>query len=178
MQWSMSGVKWNSRWYASVGNVTLDDKNSIYDAWWSKMMLLFIYFLFGIDYLLFFFLMHNFVYFSFLQTTPPPIGYTRAPPGRRGARIRNIKRWSWRRNFCSTCTWRATGAMRWRERSTWRRGKSRSGSKTGGWKWRNRARINPRINGIYASVCTHWKYHRDGLGPARSYSPRCSTLVT
>lgn len=44
--------------------------------------------------------------------------------------------WSWRRSFSSTCTWQ--GSVAWRSAAvcTSLTGKSKSGSKTGGWNWK------------------------------------------
>ncbi len=83
---------------------------------------------------------------------PRPTGCMRAPPGRSGARTPSTRRWSWRRSSCSTCTLLGTGGMRWRARFTWPSGRWRSGSRTGGWKWRNRARTNPRTSGTLTSA--------------------------
>lgn len=82
----------------------------------------------------------------FLQMTPPLIGYMRAPPGRSAVRTPSTRRSSWRRSSSLTCTSRGTEDTRWRARWTWRSARWRSGSRTAGWKWRNRARTNQRTS--------------------------------
>lgn len=72
-----------------------------------------------------------------LQTTRRRTGSTPAPPERSGALTLNIRLWSSRRSFSTTCTWPGTGATRWPAFSVWPRDKWRSGSRTGGWKWRS-----------------------------------------
>ncbi|CAO2603849.1 hypothetical protein LEMLEM_LOCUS11825 [Lemmus lemmus] len=67
-----------------------------------------------------------------LQITRPPTGFMLAPHGRSGARIQSIRRWNWRKSFCSTCISRGTAGTRWPGCSTSPRGKSRSGSRTAG----------------------------------------------
>lgn len=44
--------------------------------------------------------------------------------------------WSWRRSFSSTCTWHGSAVWRSAAVCTSLTGKSKSGSKTGGWNWK------------------------------------------
>lgn len=88
--------------------------------------------------------------------TPPPIGYMRAPPGRSAVRTPSTRRSSWRRSSSLTCTSRGTEDTRWHARWTWRSARWRSGSRTAGWKWRNRARTNQRTS---AHARTHTPTH-------------------
>lgn len=108
--------------------------------------------------------------------TPRPIGCMRAHPGRSGVRTLNTRRWSWRRSSCSTCTSRGTVGMRWRALWTWRSGRWRSGFKTGEWKWRNRARTNPRTSEIGACVRTHIYSDAHARTPAHTMYPTLSPL--
>lgn len=57
------------------------------------------------------------------QITRPPTGFTLAPHGRSGARIQSIRRWNWRKSFCSTCISRGTAGTRWPGCSTSPRGR-------------------------------------------------------
>lgn len=66
------------------------------------------------------------------QATRLPTGSMRAPLGRSAAPIRNIRRWNWRKSFCSTCTSPGTAGTRWPDCSTSRKGRLRSGSRTAG----------------------------------------------
>lgn len=66
--------------------------------------------------------------------------------------------WSWRRSFSSTCTW--LGSVAWRSAAvcTSLTGKSKSGSKTGGWNWKKWAgRIgsgsSPATSVSHETVC-------------------------
>lgn len=63
-----------------------------------------------------------------------------------GSRLRAVERsvaptpstrlWSWRRSSSSTCTWRGSAVWRSAAACTSPTGRSKSGSKTGGWNWK------------------------------------------
>lgn len=55
------------------------------------------------------------------------------PPSERAPRTRARNWWSWRRSSTSAATSAGRGAWRWPACSTFTRGRSRSGSRTGGW---------------------------------------------
>lgn len=57
-----------------------------------------------------------------------------------GRRTLDTKRWSWRRNSTQIIIWRGEDASRWLMPCAWPSGKSKSGSRTGGWSWRRRYR--------------------------------------
>lgn len=56
--------------------------------------------------------------------------------GRSVAPTPSTKLWSWRRSSSSTCTWRGSAVWRSAEACTSPTGRSKSGSKTGGWNWK------------------------------------------
>lgn len=81
-----------------------------------------------------------------------------------GRRTLDTKRWSWRRNSTQITIWRGGDASRWLMHCVWPSGKSKSGSRTGGWSWRRRSR--PSKN---------WTNKKNKLRRKRQLRPRPAT---
>ena len=87
-------------------------------------------------------------------TAPPlPCPVTTFPPRDPGPHSRLASWSSWRRNIITTDISVDRGDWSWRPRWAWRRDKSRSGSRTGGWRQRRR---------VTAGLCPlQWQQSRD-----------------
>lgn len=77
---------------------------------------------------------------------------------RNAAPTPSTRLWSWRRSFSSTCTWQGSAVWRSAAVCTSLTGKSKYGSKTGGWNWKKWAgRIgsesSPATSVSHETVC-------------------------
>lgn len=76
------------------------------------------------------------LWFFYLQITQWQIGYMPAPQGRSDALTQSTRLSNWKRSFCSICTLLETADSRSLGSWIWPRGRSKSGFRTGEWRWR------------------------------------------
>lgn len=79
----------------------------------------------------------------YLQITLWQIGYTPAPQGRSDVLTQSTRLSNWKRSFCSICTLQETADTRSPECWIWLRGRSKSGFRTGEWRWRRWTKKRP-----------------------------------
>lgn len=89
------------------------------------------------------FCLHNYNCGFYLQITPWQIGYMPVPQGRSGALTQSTRLSNWKRSFCSICTSLETADSRSLGSWIWPRGRSKSGFRTGGWRWRKWTKKRP-----------------------------------
>lgn len=73
---------------------------------------------------------------DYLQITQWQIGFMPAPPGRSDALTQSTRLSNWKRSFYSICTSLGTADSRSPGSWIWPRGRSKSGFRTGAWRWR------------------------------------------
>lgn len=92
---------------------------------------------------LYIFCVYYYYYGFYLQITQWQIGYTPAPQGRSDALTQSTRLSNWKRSFCSICTLLGTADSRSRGSWIWPRGRSKSGFRTGEWRWRKWTKKRP-----------------------------------
>lgn len=99
--------------------------------------------------------------FFYLQITLWQIGYTPAPRGRSDALILNTRLSNWKRSFCLICILLETAGSRSQGSWIWPRGRSKSGFRTGEWRWRKWTKKRPtaKNNNVDCSQKTHHNNH-------------------
>lgn len=85
----------------------------------------------------------HYCYGFYFQITLWQIGYMPAQQGRSDALIQSTRLSNWRRSFCLICTSLETAGTRSLESWIWPRGRSKSGFRTGEWRWRKWTKKRP-----------------------------------
>ena len=110
----------------------------------------------------FIFFIMLFFFFLNSQITLWQIGYTPAPRGRSDALTQSTRLSNWKRSSCLICISLETAGSRSQGSWIWPRGRSKSGFRTGGWRWRKWTKKRPTAknnNNVDCSQKTHHNNH-------------------